>query len=411
MKIGEVILKKGRERSILQGHPWIFSGAIESERLEAPDPAELKGEQRSVDPGRVGAIPVRLRSAGGAILGRGLYNPHSSIRVRLLARGDGPFPDRNWLREKLERSIALRRRLAGSDTTGQRLIFAESDGLPGIIVDRYDQVLVVQIQALAGEYFRSELLELLPELTGATGIYDRSDSDVRKLEGLEERTGLLYGSVTEQVKYLENGLQMVAHPITGQKTGDYLDQRDHRMRLRRYLHGELLNVFSYHGSFTLHGAISGVTRAINVDASAPAHQVAQQLMVDNGLEKFPVEYVTEDAFALLRKYRDKGLSFDSIILDPPRFAPTINSAKSAARGYKDINLLAMKLLKPGGILATFSCSGGISGDLFQKILYGAAVDSGREVKILEHLHQGPDHPVPLTFPEAAYLKGMVLTVD
>lgn len=320
--------------------------------------------------------------------------------------------DEVFLCQRLEQAINRRRLYETQDTTAMRLVHAESDGLPGVVVDRYGEVLVMQFLTAGAEYWRDELVNSLGRLTGLSQIYERSDVDVRGLEGLPERTGSLLGDPPSQRFVIrENGLQFYVDVVHGQKSGFYLDQRPNRQRLRQLVKGkQVLNCFSYTGAFSVYALAGGASQVLSIDSSAEALAVSSENVALNGFSAEKASCLEGDVFHLLRTFRDQGRSFDAIILDPPKFAPTIAQAERAARGYKDINLLAFKLLKPGGLLFTFSCSGGISNDLFQKIVAGAALDAGVEARILEHLFQGPDHPVALNFPEGAYLKGLICTI-
>jgi 23S rRNA (cytosine1962-C5)-methyltransferase len=263
------------------------------------------------------------------------------------------------------------------------------------------------------EVRKAQIIELLTELLpDAAGIYERSDVDVREKEGLSPSVGLLHGEAPPaELQVRENGLQFAVDLALGHKTGFYLDQRDNRLTLQSYAAGkQFLNCFAYTGAFAVYAARGGAAEIVNVESSAESLELAQRNMTLNNLGHHPVEYLQADVFKQLRRYRDAGREFDLIVLDPPKFAHSQAGVKRAARGYKDINWLAMRLLRPGGVLFTFSCSGAVSADLFQKILFGAALDSGREVQIIGRMAQGSDHPVLLTFPESAYLKGAICRV-
>ena len=356
---------------------------------------------------------VEVRSSKNEFLAWAAYSPHSQIRARAWSWEQAVPVDENFFRERLLRAIQMREAFLPDDPQGGvRLVHAESDGLPGLIVDRYAGTLVVQLLSSGPEFWREVLVNLLAELTGVESIYERSDVDVRLLEGLPPRTGLLYGAdPPERLVIKENRLQFQVDIRQGHKTGTYLDQRANRARLGALAAGrEVLDCFSYTGGFTLNALAGGAQSVLAVDASADAHALARQNVELNGLPAERVEWQQGDVFQVLRGLRDRRRSFDLIILDPPKFAQTASQAQRAARGYKDINLLAFKLLRPGGILATFSCSGGVSEELFQKIVAGAALDAGVDARIVERLHQGPDHPVALNFPEGAYLKGLIIRV-
>jgi 23S rRNA (cytosine1962-C5)-methyltransferase len=297
---------------------------------------------------------------------------------------------------------------AGFLSDAYRLIHAESDSLPGLIVDRYCEVLVVQSLSAGSEFWRATIFDILLERTGAASIYERSDSDVRELEGMPIRNGLLRGMTSDCVTINENGLRFQVNIATGHKTGFYLDQRHNRKRVGELARErDVLNCFCYTGGFSIHAARAGAKSVLSVDSSADALSLAQKNAAVNDLGSNRLEWLEADVFQALRKFRDSRRSFDMIILDPPKFAATVSQAEKAARGYKDINLLAFKLLRPGGILVTFSCSGGVDAALFQKIVAGAALDAGVDASIVEHLAQDGDHPISLQFPEGAYLKGLV----
>ncbi|OGS91270.1 MAG: 23S rRNA methyltransferase [Gallionellales bacterium GWA2_60_18] len=400
-------LKEGREKSLLRRHPWVFSGAI-----ERVDGAPASGD----------TLPVR--DAAGDFLAWAAYNPGSQISARVWSWDEGETIDAAFFRRKIAQALTMREDLLlspacgredgreGNNTSsGLRLIHAESDGLPGLVVDRYGDTLVMQIGSVGAERWRDAIADILLELCGAVCLYERSDSDSRGLEGLEVRNGVLRGALPEHVEVVEHGLRFAVDVATGQKTGFYLDQRDNRALTERLSAGrDVLNCFCYTGGFSLYALRGGARSVLSIDASGDALRIAQQNLSNNGLDESKAEWQEADVFAALRKLRDQGRSFDFIILDPPKFAPTAAFAEKAARGYKDINLLGFKLLRPGGLLATYSCSGGISEDLFQKIVAGAALDASVDAQIVHHLHASADHPVLLSFPEGAYLKGLLLRI-
>jgi 23S rRNA (cytosine1962-C5)-methyltransferase len=290
-----------------------------------------------------------------------------------------------------------------------RLIYAESDGIPGLIVDKYNDVLVLQSLTTGSEYWKETLADLLLEETGLTIIFERSDADVRELEGLEPKVGSLRGSILhDPLTITENDLHFIVNFQSGHKTGFYLDQRKNRLRVRELAKDkDVLDCFCYTGGFTVNALAGGAKSVLSVDSSADALKLCKENIELNDLPADRHTSLEGDVFQLLRKFRDEARSFDMIILDPPKFAPTSAHAEKATRAYKDINLLAFKLLRPGGMLVTFSCSGGVDAGLFQKIVAGSALDAGVEAQIVEHLSQGADHPVSLHFPEGAYLKGLV----
>ncbi|MGI6376223.1 MAG: class I SAM-dependent rRNA methyltransferase [Anaerolineae bacterium] len=393
--MAEVWLKRGRERSVLNRHPWLFSGAVHHLAGE-PQPGDL----------------VTVRSATGEALGVGYYNPRSQIVVRLLAWAEREIDAALW-RERLQAAIARRGRLAADESIDcYRLVYAEADDLPGLVVDRYGEWLVLQALTLGIDRRKRELAALLLELTGARGVYERSDVDVRPREGLDDVTGPLAGETPPAaVRVRENGLLFEVDLAHGQKTGLYLDQRVNRQRVAAYCGGaRVLNAFSYTGGFAVYAG--GVAAAVvNLDSSEQALAAARVNWELNGLPPERLSEIKGDAFVELRRLRDRGEQYDVVILDPPKFAFSQAQVQAAARGYKDINMLGLRLLRPGGFLATFSCSGAIDEGFFLKILHGAALDVGREVRVLERLAQGPDHPLLLSFPEAAYLKGVIAVVS
>lgn len=389
-----VILKPGREKSLLRRHPWIFSGAVQH-----VDEEPASGET------------MDLLSSDRQFLARAAYSPNSQIRARVWTFEDEPV-DADFFRRRIRSAIEARRKLGvEAHADAYRLVYAESDGLPGLIVDRYGDVLVLQSLTAGSEFWKETLADLLLEETGLTTIYERSDADVRELEGLEAKTGLLRGSIsTQSVQFsiVEHGMRYLVNLQHGHKTGSYLDQRENRLRVRELAKDkEVLDCFCYTGGFTVNALAGGAKSVLSVDSSADALVLCQENIALNHLDESRQTALEGDVFQLLRRFRDENRSFDMIILDPPKFAPTAAQAERAARGYKDINLLAFKLLRPGGTLVTFSCSGGIDAGLFQKIVAGAALDAGVEAQIVEHLFQGGDHPVSLHFPEGAYLKGLV----
>ncbi|HEU0282330.1 MAG TPA: class I SAM-dependent methyltransferase [Gallionella sp.] len=390
-----IVLKVGREKSLLRRHPWVFSGAVER-----------------VDGAPHGGDTLPVRDAAGNFLAWAAYNPDSQITARVWSWREDESIDTAFFRRCIANALAARRELKLADkSSGLRLIHAESDGLPGLIVDRYGDTLVMQIGSAGAEHWRDAIADILQELCNPTCIYERSDSDSRGLEGLEPRNGVLCGALPENVEVVEHGLRFQVDVKEGQKTGFYLDQRDNRALTETLAADrDVLNCFCYTGGFSLYALRGGAKSVLSIDASGDALHIAGQNLTNNGLDSARAEWQEADVFQALRKLRDQGRQFDLIILDPPKFAPTAAFAEKAARGYKDINLLGFKLLKPGGLLATYSCSGGISEELFQKIVAGAALDAGVDAQIIHYLHASADHPVLLSFPEGAYLKGLVLRV-
>ncbi|KPV50432.1 23S rRNA methyltransferase [Kouleothrix aurantiaca] len=390
-----ITLNPGKDRPVQQRHPWIFSGAI-------------KGVQGYV--GRGDAVDVC--GADGEWLARGTWSSGSQIRVRLFTWDADEALDETLLRRRLERAIATRAWLGyAGESAACRLVYAESDGLPGLIVDRYGPYLAVQLLT-QGMAARAETISrLLADLLQPRGIYERSDPDMREKESLPPGEGVLWGEPPpEQIRTEQpGGLAFLADLRAGQKTGAYLDQAHNRLRVAAYCAGQnVLDCFCYTGGFSIAAARDGAASVIAADTSAPALAMLGANADANGVAG--IEPVEADVFKLLRQYRHENRQFDVIILDPPKFAHANNQIERATRGYKDINLIAMQLLRPGGVLATFSCSGLVSADLFQKVVFGAALDAHRDVQVIERLTQSPDHPVLLTFPEGEYLKGLICRV-
>jgi 23S rRNA (cytosine1962-C5)-methyltransferase len=392
-----LVLKKGREKSLKRRHPWIFSGAIE----------RVLGKPRAGD-------TVEVRTADGAPIAMAAYSPASQIRARVWSFDPQATTNADWFKARVRHALALREALpAARHTNALRLVHAESDGLPGLIVDRYADVLVVQFLSAGAERWREAILDALQEATHCEAVFERSDAEVRKLEGLEPRVGFARGNRNAtRCPITEYGLNFRVDVEQGQKTGFFLDQRENRQRVRALAAGrEVLDGFCYTGGFAVAALAGGAARVLAVESSAPALEVARENLAANPLDPAKVEFVQADVFAHLRLLRDGGKKFGLVVLDPPKFAPTAAQAKNAARAYKDVNLLAFKLLAPGGLLATFSCSGGVSAELFQSIVAGAALDAGVGAKIIERFHAGADHPVALEFPEGDYLKGLLLLRD
>jgi len=400
-------LKPGKEKAALQRHPWIFSGAIR--RL----PAEGEAADGDV---------VRLEDSAGRFVAWAYLNRASQITLRLLSWDEAEPPDTSWLYRRLERAVAWRRLRFGWPEAGAcRLVYAESDGLPGLIVDRYGPWLAVQFLTLGSERWREPLIAWLVRELKPAGIYERSDVDVREKEGLPQRTGPLWGPPPGPpmgspvppplLEIEEAGHRFRVDVVAGQKTGFYLDQRENRRRVASYSQGrEVLNCFAYTGGFGVYAAAAGAADVWHADVSADALRLARENMELNGLPAPEDHFLERDVFQLLREFRDRRREFDLIVLDPPKFAFSQSQVERACRGYKDINRLAIQLLRADGILATFSCSGAISSELFQKVIFGAALDAHREVQIVEALGQSEDHPILLSFPESSYLKGLICRV-
>jgi 23S rRNA (cytosine1962-C5)-methyltransferase len=354
---------------------------------------------------------VAIESAGGEFLARGAYSPTSQIRARIWTWDPDQQIDRDFFYKRLQAAISLREAIPElSSAQAVRLVHAESDWLPGLIVDRYQDWLVMMCLSSGIELWREPLADLLMQMLPVRGIYERSDVEVRRLEGLEERTGLLRGSdFPGRVLVKERELSFWVDVIEGHKTGFYLDQRDSRKRIQELSAGrEVLDCFCYTAGFTLSALAGGASSVTALDASAGALGLAAENISLNGYSQDSVRMIEGDVFQQLRRFRDMGRSFDLIVLDPPKFASNAAQVEKAARGYKDINLLALKLLRPGGLLATFSCSGGIDPILFQKIVASAVQDATVDAQIIDYFQQAADHPVALNFPEGLYLKGLLV---
>ncbi len=398
---GTIIIKQDREKPIRNQHPWIFSGAIDEVRGN-PTPGEI----------------VTVVSHNGTFLARGYWNPTSQIQVRILTWQDEPI-DEAWWRRMLKRAVDAR-----GDRLACRLINAESDYLPGLVVDRYEHWLVLQALTLHIDQNKTRIERLLREIfeekkIAIRGVYERSDVDVRRKEGLQEEAGLLWGDhAPDEVAILAQGARFWVDVQHGHKTGFYLDQCPNRhllqalvsRRIDERLSGDTLNLFSYTGGFGIHALLAGAERAVNVDGSREALELAERNLHLNELPEDRAEFIQADVFEYLRDRVAEGQQFDVVICDPPKFANSAQQVERAARGYKDLNLNAFKVIRSGGYLMTFSCSGAVSRDLFQKIVFGALADSGRQAQIIQQLSAGEDHPVALTFPEGEYLKGLLLRV-
>jgi 23S rRNA (cytosine1962-C5)-methyltransferase len=394
--MASIVLKQGREKSLLRRHPWVFSGAI----------AEVKGDPRAGE-------TVEVVTSKGDFIARGAYSPHSQITVRIWMFDPNEEVSASFFLARLEQALHFRQSFMDihPDSAG-RLVYAESDGLPGIIVDRYSDFLVCQFLTAGAEYWRQEIVDQLRALMPLKGIYERSDPDMRTKEGLTPRSGLLTGQMPPDLVMIQEGpCRFWVDIQRGQKTGFYLDQRENRAFVAAYSRGtEVLNCFAYSGAFGIRALNGGAIRVTNVDSSSAALDLAKRNGVLNGFGDRTMENIEGDVFHVLRSFRDSSRQFDLIILDPPKFADSRSQLERASRGYKDINLLAFKLLRPGGLLFTFSCSGAMPTDLFQKIVADAALDAEREAQIIRFLAQAPDHPTGLHFPEGRYLKGLVCRV-
>jgi len=391
--VQRIVLKPGREKSLQRRHPWVFSGAVE----------RVEGNPGSGD-------TVEVRSAQGGFLAWAAYSPQSQISARVWDWHEGARIDRTFFWNRLRRAIGRRERLLQSGPApAARLVHGEADGLPGVVIDRFSDWIVLQLSSAGAWHWRDDIASLVADITGLPNVFERSDAEVLALEGLAPRVATLTGvEPPEHIAIEENGLRFEVDPRHGHKTGFYLDQRDNRALLRDLSSGrEVLDCFCYTGGFAANALAGGAARVTAIDSSGEAIAAARRHLRANALPEDRAELLEGDVFALLRKFRDQGRKFEVIVLDPPKFAPTAAHAEKAARAYKDINLWALKLLRPDGILLTFSCSGGVQRELFQKIVSGAATDAGVDVRVLRHLGAGIDHPVVLSFPEGEYLKGLM----
>jgi 23S rRNA (cytosine1962-C5)-methyltransferase len=391
----KVWLKLGREKSLRRRHPWVFSGAVE--RVEGAPAA---------------GATVDVVTASGELVARGAYSPASQIRVRVWSFEESERIDADFLRRRLARAIDSRRRLnLLAPEAACRLVFSESDAIPGLIVDRYGDYLVCQFLSAGAEAWRMTLVELLMELCTPRGIYERSEGGARHKEGLSSRRELLAGEPPPRELTIVSGEARVFVDVAnGQKTGAYLDQQQNRARVAAHAsEADVLDAFSYTGGFAISCLMAGAKRATLIDSSAEALALAERETALNGMAE-RCKFVAANVFDELRAVRDAGTRFDVVVLDPPKFVHSADQITPGSRGYKDINMLGLALVRPGGVLATFSCSGHVDAALFQKIVAGAAVDAGRSAQILERLAQPADHPVATEFPEADYLKGLILRV-
>ena len=390
-----VTLKKGREKSLRHRHPWIYSGAIESVD-GSPESGEI----------------VNIVSARGDFLACGYCNENSRISVRVLAWDEGITIDESWWRERITAAVEARAVLAADDATNAyRVVHAEADLLPGLVIDRYDAVVVIQFRTAGADRMRESIVEAVADALDPDVILERSDTASRAREGLASSTGVIRGEVPEKAEIRENGYRFGVDFIHGQKTGFYLDQRDNRREVATFASGRrVLDAFSYTGAFAVNALAAGAPSATIVDSSEAALRLAEGNLSRNEIDGSRVELVQADVFELLRAYRAEGRRYDMVILDPPKFALNKHQVDKALRGYKDINMLAMQLLEPGGILATFSCSGAVDANAFSVAVSWAGTDARRHVQILHRLSQGIDHPVLATFPESEYLKGLVCRI-
>ncbi len=393
--MAKIWLKREREKSLRRRHPWIFSGAIER-----------------VEGGPESGATIDVVGSDGAFLARGAFSPASQIRVRVWTFDAGESIDADFFRRRLARAIESRRKLGLLDAgTACRLVFSESDGLPGLIVDRYGDYLVCQFLSAGAEAWRSTIVGMLEALCAPRGIFERSEGGARHKEGLASRRATLAGAEPpEDLEIVSGAARLLVDVANGQKTGAYLDQQRNRERVAAHgREAEVLDAFSYSGGFSLACLLAGAKSAMLIDSSAEALALAERETEANGVRQ-RCRFVVANVFEELRSLRSAGAQFDLVVLDPPKFVHAADQLAAGSRGYKDINMLGLTLVRPGGVLATFSCSGHVDALLFQKIVAGAAVDAGRTAQILERLSQPADHPVATEFPEAEYLKGLVLRV-
>lgn len=403
-----VTLKPSKDKSLLRRHPWVYANAIDR-----------------VDGKPAPGATVIVRAHDGRFLARAAYSPHSQIRLRVWSFDENEPIDHAFFKRRVQRALAHRRAMI-SGTDAVRLVFGEADGLPGLIVDYYVAArgaahtgdgegrgqLVCQFMAAGVEHWKGAIVAALVAATGCPNVYERSDVSIREKEGLEQTTGVLAGDAPPDTLIAnENGVLYHVDVRNGHKTGFYVDQRENRALVAQYARDrDVLNCFCYTGGFSLAALKGGAKRVVSIDSSGDALALAQRNVAANGFDAARAQWLDADAFKTLRRLVDEGERFDLIVLDPPKFAPTRDSVDRAARAYKDINLSGLKLLRPGGLLFTYSCSGAIDMDLFQKIVGGAAADAKVDARILKRLGAGVDHPLLTAFPEGEYLKGLLLQI-
>lgn len=378
-----VYLRRGREQRVLGGHPWVFRSDIERED------------------GAADGLPVRVLTSAGRFLAMAVYNPRSQISLRILSRRDEPI-DGAFIRGRVRRALDYRRRFA--DLNSCRLIFAESDGLPAVIADKFGEVIVLQILCLGMERFKADIVDALVKELSPRGVYERNDVPVRELEGLSQQTGLLWGEVPDRVEMQENGVRFLVDVKEGQKTGFFLDQKENRAAIAPFVPGmRVLDCFTHTGSFALHAARYGAAEVTGVDISEHACACALENARLNGVE-FRVRFECANAFDFLRAQQTAKAQYDVVILDPPAFTKTRSAVEGALRGYKEINLRGMKLTRDGGFFITCSCSQHVTPDLFRGMLMDAQKDAHVQLRQIEWRTQGRDHPILLASPETQYLK-------
>lgn len=391
-----LILHPNREKSLRRRHPWVFASAI----------SEFKGKARNGD-------TVDVMSSDGEFLGRAAWSAKSQIQARIWTFDQNESVDNGFFLRRIEQALALREDIINKQgLNGYRLIAGESDGLPGVTIDKYDNVLVCQLLSAGAEKQREKIVWALKKHFPECSILERSDVAVRAKEGLEQVVQTLHGDIPDEVTITENDIRIIVDLKRGHKTGFYLDQRDNRQLAAQYaLNKEVLNCFCYTGTFASYALKGGASSVTNIDVSDSALETAKRNIEINDLPIEKATFVNQDVFQALRDYREAGKTFDMIVLDPPKFVDSKASLIRACRGYKDINMLAMQILKPGGTLFTFSCSGLLSADLFQKVVADAALDAKRTVHFMERMTQAADHPISSNYPEGFYLKGLVCKVS
>ena len=392
----EIKLKKGKEKAVLQHHPWVFSGAIE----------QVKGKPENGD-------VVKVINSSNGFLAYGFYNDQSRVAIRLLEWDENQAINEDWYFQKISQAINARKHLHSAETNTYRLIFSEADFLPGLIVDRYAEFLSVQILSSGIEKVKPIIVDQLVKLLQPNGIFDRSDATARSHEGINAENGLLWGEAPPKfIEVKENGISYHINIAEGQKSGFYCDQRDNRQALSAYAKDKrMLDCFSYSGGFTLNALKNGAAQVISVDSSGLAIETLQQNIALNHFDAKKNQAIQADVNKQLRAFKDEGIKFDIVVLDPPKYAPSRSALDRAARAYKDLNRLGLLLLEKGGLLATFSCSGAVDIETFKQIIAWAALDADKEVQIIHQFSQPEDHPIRLSFPEGEYLKGLLVRIS
>ncbi len=386
----EIYLKKGKERAIVAGHPWVFSGAVERVNNEG-------------EPGDIGVV----KTSSGQIVGYGYYNPSSTICLRMLSLGTERF-SRQMLSERIALAVGAREKHFDEKTTAYRLVNSEGDFLPGLVVDRYGSGLCIQLLTAGMRKMRDSIVSDLKKIYDPEFIYERSDSDSVVREKIEPVNEVIHGKLPDELIITENSIAYTVDLAGGQKTGLFLDQRENRALIRKYVpEGIVADCFCYTGGFSLNALKGGARRVISIDASRKALSLAKKNRQLNRFECSEDDFVAASVFGYLRDFEK---SFSLVVLDPPKFARHHGERQKAARGYKDVNLMAMRALARGGVLFTFSCSQAVDSSLFRQILFGAAIDAGRKVQLLHTLSQPSDHPVNIAHREGEYLKGLILRV-